>query len=65
MSPAPPRGPHCTCGCSAVEHELHVGTDWRWVPGRCLTCSDCEEFVLDETVAGFVYEDAVDGLTEP
>lgn len=64
MTTEPARGPACACGCTAVEHERLVGADWRYHPGRCLSC-DCEAFELDETVAGFVYEAAPDGLAGP
>jgi len=60
----PSRGPPCTCGCMAVEHERFVGTDWRYHAGRCLTCS-CQAFELDETVAGFEYDQPPDGPAGP
>jgi len=44
---APPRGPVCRCGCTWVEHALHVlvdGAGWYREGGACLTCSDCARF---------------------
>jgi len=40
-------GPRCArCGCTSAEHELEVSASWELVPGRCLTCSDCQGFIL-------------------
>ncbi len=45
MSQAFDPGPRCgRCGCSAAEHEQEVSAAWEYVPGECLTCSDCDGF---------------------
>lgn len=42
---APDVGPRCTCGCTWVEHELHVNHEWETYAGACLSCL-CEQFTL-------------------
>jgi hypothetical protein len=34
-----------------MEHRMEVGSDWQWGPTRCLTCSDCEQFVAESEAA--------------
>lgn len=55
----------CTCGCLATDHTV---TKHKWNPlsegprGKCLTCDECDLFILGEALYGEEDHTACKGL---